>query len=143
MSGGKRVRAGRKAVKIDLEQVEKLCNLQCTDEELASFFGVSTRTIERRKSQPAFADALSRGKAKGRLSLRRNLWTLASKGNPAANIFLAKNLLGYRDYFSNELSGPNGGPIAIGPTPELGQLSDDELKQLSILLSKTEHPRKG
>jgi hypothetical protein len=141
--GGKRPGAGRKAVHIDLEQVERLCALQCTDEEVASFFGVNVRTIERRKEQPAFAEAVARGKAKGRLSLRRSLWGLAAKGNPAANIFLAKNLLGYKDYFSNEHSGPNGGPIVIGPAPELGELTDDELKQLSLLVSKTERPRKG
>src|SRR5579884_2561531 len=63
--GGARPRAGRKAVKIDLEQVEKLGGLQCTDAELAAFLGVSTRTIERRKKQPAFGDALARGMAKG------------------------------------------------------------------------------
>jgi len=139
MSGGKRQRAGRKAIKIDLEQVEKLCNLQCTDSKLASFFGVSVRTIERRKSQPAFAECMSRGL----LTLRRNLWSLAGKGNPAANIFLAKNLLGYRDYVSNELSGPDGGPIAIAPAPELGALSDDEIKQLALLVGKAERPRNG
>jgi len=143
MTGGKRPRSRRKAVNIDLEQVEKLCGLQCTDEELASVLGVSLRTIDRRKSQPPFAEAMARGKAKGRMSLRRNLWALASKGNPAANIFLAKNLLGYKDYVANELSGPDGGPIAIGPAPELGELTDDEIKQLNILLSKTERPRKG
>ncbi len=141
--GGKRQGAGRKAVHIDLEQVEKLCGLQCTDEELASFFGVSPRTIERKKNQPAFAEAVARGKAKGRLSLRRSLWGLAAKGNPAANIFLAKNLLGYKDYFSNEHSGPGGGPIVIGPAPELGELTHDELKQLSHLVAKTTRPRKG
>jgi hypothetical protein len=143
MSGGKRQRAGRKAIKIDLEQMEKLCNLQCTDDELAAFFGVSVRTIERRKSQPAFAEAMSRGKSKGLLSLRRSLWSLAAKGQPAANIFLAKNLLGYRDYVSNELSGPDGAPIAIAPAPELGELSDDEIKQLATLVGKAERPRKG
>src|SRR5215469_9396487 len=141
--GGKRPGAGRKAVHIDLEQVEKLCGLQCTDDELASFFGVSARTIERRKNQPAFAEAVARGKARGRLSLRRNLWALASKGNPAANIFLAKNLLGYKDYFANELSGPNGEPIAIGPAPELSGLADDDLKQIIKLLNKSERPNKG
>lgn len=73
MSGGKRPRSGRKPMKIDLEQVEKLCGLQCTDEELASFFGVSVSTTERRKNNPAFAAAMAQGKAKGRLSLRRNL----------------------------------------------------------------------
>jgi hypothetical protein len=143
MSGGKRARAGRKAVKIDLEQVEKLCSLQCTEGELASFFGVSVRTIERRKSQPAFAEVMARGKSKGLLTLRRSLWSLAAKGQPAANIFLAKNLLGYRDYFSNEISGPDGGPIKIAPAPELSELTDEELKQLATLVGKTERPRKG
>ena len=141
--GGKRPGAGRKSVHIDLEQMEKLCGLQCTDLELAAFCGVSVRTIERRKSQSSFLEAMERGKAKGILSLRRYLFGLAAKGNPAANIFLAKNLLGYKDYFANELSGPNGNPIAIGPAPELSDLSDEEVKQLSALLSKAERPRKG
>lgn len=142
MTGGKRPRSGRKPVNIDLEQLEKLCSLQCTDDELASVLGVSARTIERRKSQPAFAEAMTRGKAKGKVSLRRNLWALAAKGNPAANIFLAKNLLGMKDYFANELSGPDGGPIAIGPAPELGGLTDEELKTLGTILNKAERPNK-
>ena len=143
MAGGKRNGSGRKKVAINIEDVEKLAALQCTDVEIASFLGVSVRTFERRKSQPVFAEAVERGKARGRVSLRRNLWTLANKGNPAANIFLAKNLLGYKDYFSNEHSGPDGGPIVIGPAPELGELTDEELKQLSILVGKTQRPRKG
>jgi hypothetical protein len=35
--GGARPRSGRRTIKIDLAEVEKLCSLQCTDEELASF----------------------------------------------------------------------------------------------------------
>ena len=143
MTGGAREGSGRKRVNIDLEQVEKLCALQCTDEELASYFGVSPRTIERRKAQLPFADAMARGKSKGRLSLRRSLWALAAKGNPAANIFLAKNLLGYKDYFANELSGPDGGPIAVGPAPELNDVTNEELKQFLALLDKGKHPHKG
>jgi len=128
---------------IDLEQVEKLAAIQCTEAEIASIIGVSERIIERRKQQPDFAEAMARGKARGRVSLRRSLWALAQKGNPAGNIFLAKNLLGYKDYFTNEHSGPDGGPIQIGPAPELGELTNDELKQLAILISKATIPRKG
>jgi hypothetical protein len=123
--------------------LEKLAALQCTDVEIASFLGVSVRTIERRMSQPAFAEAVDRGKARGRVSLRRNLFGLAAKGNPAANIFLAKNLLGYKDYFSNEHSGPDGGPIIVAPAPELSTLEDEDLKQLRAIISKAERPRKG
>lgn len=136
MKGGARPRAGRKAVKIDLEQLEKLCGMQCTEQELAAYFTVSVRTIERRKKQPAFAEAVARGKAKGLITLRRNLWSLSGKGNPGASIFLAKNLLGYRDYFSNELSGPNGGPIAIEARPDLSKLTNEDLEELERIVSK-------
>jgi hypothetical protein len=139
VTGGKRSGSGRKSAHIDLAELEKLASLQCTDEELAAWFGVSVRTIERRKvTSRAFAEALARGKAKGRTSLRRSLWGLAVKGNPAANIFLAKNLLGYRDYFANEHSGPNGGPITIASRPDLKKLSNEELHQLRGIVAKTQ-----
>jgi hypothetical protein len=136
--GGARSRSGRKPIKIDLTEVERLCSLQCTDEELASFFGVSVRTIERRRKRPAFGEAMDRGKAKGRLSLRRNLFSLAAKGNPAANIFLAKNLLGYRDYLRNEHSGPEGEPIPIPVSHDLSVLSTEELLQLQAIMMRLE-----
>jgi len=98
---------------IDLDELEKLCAMQCTDQEIASILGVSTRTIERRRKVQSFREAMERGKAKGRVSVRRNLFRLATGGNLGANIFLAKNLLGYKDVVSNEHSGPEGGPIEM------------------------------
>jgi hypothetical protein len=133
----------RPKVKINIAELEKLCTMQCTDVEIAAWFGVSTRTIERRRANSKFGEAMEQGRAKGRVSVRRQLFKLASEGNIAAAIFLAKNLLGYKDYFTNEHSGPDGGPIQIGPAPELGDLSDDELKQLAVLINKTAVPRKG
>jgi len=98
---------------IDLDELEKLCAMQCTDQEIASILDVSTRTIERRRKVQSFREAMERGKAKGRVSVRRNLFRLATSGNLGANIFLAKNLLGYKDVVSNEHSGPEGGPIEM------------------------------
>jgi hypothetical protein len=143
MAGGIRSGAGRRRVRIDLAEVEKLCALHCTDEEIAGFIGVSPRTFVRRKRQPAFIEAMERGKGKGRLSLRRSLWGLAMKGNRAANIFLAKNLLGYRDVLSNEHSGPDGGPIPIDSRPDLSKLTDEELDQLETLRRKVQHDSKA
>jgi hypothetical protein len=96
--------------KIDLVELEKLCGMQCTDEEVAAFFGVSTRTVERRRRVERFREVMERARAKGRVSVRRNLFRLASNGNVAAAIFLAKNLLGYRDVVANEHSGPGWAP---------------------------------
>jgi hypothetical protein len=111
--GGKRPGSGRKAIQIDLALLEKVCTLQCTDVELAGFFDVNVRTIERHKKKPAFAATMERGRAKGRLSVRRNLFEQAAKGNSQSTIFLAKNLLGFKDFISNEHSGPEGSPIPL------------------------------
>jgi hypothetical protein len=81
---------------INLAELEKLCALHPTDSELASWFGVSTKTIERRKSELAFSQVLERGRAKGKLNLRRIQYKMA-ESNPAMAIFLGKNLLGQSD----------------------------------------------
>ena len=129
---------GRPSAKIDLDELEKLCLMQCTDDEIAAFFGVSTRTIERRRKVQRFADIMEQAKAKGRVSVRRNLFRLAGNGNVAAAIFLAKNLLGYRDVLSNEHSGPDGRPIAFESRPDLSHLSDEELEQLKSFAEKAQ-----
>ncbi len=126
----------RPEAKIDLVELEKLCSLQCTDEEIAAFFGVSTRTIERRRRVQKYADVMDRAKAKGRVSVRRHLFRLANAGNIAAAIFLAKNLLGYRDVVNTEHSGLGRGPIQVANRPDLSQLTDDELRQLRTITEK-------
>src|SRR5277367_2205495 len=127
----------RPKLRIDLTELEKLYGLQCTDKEVAAFLGVSVKTIERRKKNKKFAETMEGAKAKSRVSVRRMLFSLGAKGNIAAAIFLAKNVLGYKDYFSSEHSGPDGGPIVIGPAPELRELTDEEIQQLAILVGKT------
>ena len=109
----------RPEAKIDLVELEKLCKMQCTDEEIAAFFGVNKRTIERRRKVAKFREIMDRAKAKGRVSVRRHLFRLGSNGNVAAAIFLAKNLLGYRDVVNTEHTGLAGGPIQIAAKPDL------------------------
>ena len=133
----------RPKAKIDLAELEKLCAMQCTDEEIAAFFGVSTKTVERRRKVQRFSDVMEQARAKGRVSVRRSLFRLASNGNVAASIFLAKNLLGYRDVVANEVSGPDGRPISIDSRPDLSNLSEDELDQLQSLVDKAQPKRSG
>jgi hypothetical protein len=130
----------RPEAKIDLVELEKLCGMQCTDEEIAAFFGVSTRTIERRRKVKRFSDVMDNAKAKGRVSVRRSLFRMAAKDNVAAAIFLSKNLLGYRDVVNTEHSGLAGGPIQIAARPDFSQLTDEELKQLRAIADKTLPP---
>ena len=126
----------RPEAKIDLGELEKLCTMQCTDEEVAAFFGVSTRTIERRRQNKQFSEIMDRARAKGRVSVRRNLFRLSNAGNIAATIFLSKNLLGYRDVLNTEHTGLAGGPIQIASRPNLSDLTDEELRQLRAIADK-------
>jgi hypothetical protein len=113
MPGGRRQGAGRKPAPIDLIELERLCILQCTDEEIAAWFGVSTRTIEKRRKEPAFAAAMERGRAKGRISVRRAQMKLLEAGNSAMGVWLGKQLLGQRDVTPVEISGPRGKSVRV------------------------------
>jgi hypothetical protein len=84
--------------KIDLAELERLCAMQCTDEELAAWFGVTTKTIERRRKKKAFAEVMNRGKAKGRISVRRAQLKLLEAGNATMGVWLGnlvRNLASY------------------------------------------------
>ena len=90
-------------VEIDLAELEKLSSLQCTDEEIAAWFGVSTRTIERRRLEPDFGEVMQRGKAKGRISVRRMQMKLLEQGNATMGVWLGKALLGQREEVINDI----------------------------------------
>src|ERR1700716_1515926 len=91
--------------KIDLAELERLSAMQCTDQEIAAWFNVTTRTIERRRKKRAFAEVMDRGKAKGRISVRRMQMKLLEAGNATMGVWLGKNILGQVDEIRHELHG--------------------------------------
>jgi len=91
--------------KIDLAELEKLSMMQATDEEIAAWFGVTTRTIEWRRKKKKFAEVMDRGKAKGRISVRRMQMKLLEQGNATMGVWLGKNILGQVDEIRHEMFG--------------------------------------
>ena len=91
--------------KIDLAELERLSAMQCTDEEIAAWFKVTTRTIERRRKSRPFAEVMDRGKAKGRISVRRMQMKLLEQGNATMGVWLGKQMLGQTNEIRHELSG--------------------------------------
>lgn len=85
--------AGRPKKEIDYEIVEKLANIQCTQEEIAGFLNLSVRTLQRDEE---FCRIYKKGQENGKMSLRRMQYKLAEK-NAAMAIFLGKQYLGQRD----------------------------------------------
>ena len=79
--------------------------MHCTDEEIAAWFKVTTRTIERRRKNGAFAEVMDRGKAKCRISVRRQQMTLLEAGNAPIGVWLGKQILGQTDEVRHEVNG--------------------------------------
>ena len=129
-------RKGRKEVQIDLTELEKLSALHCTDEELADWFGVSTRTIENRRKRPEFEQAMQRGRSRGRISVRRAQMKMLETGNATMGIWLGKQLLGQRDTITNQHVGSGGGPIELAMKTDLSRFTDEELQKLRELALK-------
>lgn len=84
---------GRPKKEIDYYAVEKLANLMCTQDEIASYLGISTRTLQKDEE---FLRVFNRGKQSGKMSLRRYQMKLAEK-NAQMSIWLGKQYLEQTD----------------------------------------------
>ena len=92
-------RTGRPRKAINKEQFEKLCGLQCTLKEVASFFNCSEDTIENfchREYKNTFSEVYNKYASIGKISLRRTQFKLAEKSSAMA-IWLGKQILNQED----------------------------------------------
>ena len=85
---------GRRPAAIDLEALEKLAAMQCTQEEAAGFFEVARETLNRKLRQRQYREAWERGRLTGRISIRRKQF---QKNSDTMLIWLGKQYLGQRD----------------------------------------------
>jgi len=118
---------------IDLVELEKLCLLQCTDAEIAAWFGVTERTISRRRKIKKFADVMERGKAKGRISVRRMQMKLLENGNATMGVWLGKNILGQTDEVRHQFDGRVVSVCVMTGRPEPLQLDDENTIDVKAL----------
>lgn len=97
--------------KIDKKQFENLCALQCTLDEICSFFDVEDDTLnswcKKTYNGKTFSEIFKRKRGKGKISLRRYQWQQAEK-NPTMAIWLGKQYLDQKDYIQNEVADNNG-----------------------------------
>ena len=84
----------RRPAAIDLEALEKLAAMLCTQEEAAAWFGIARETLNRKLRQAKYRDVWERGQQKGRISIRRKQF---QKNSDTMLIWLGKQYLGQRD----------------------------------------------
>ena len=128
-------RMGRPPIEINQKLFEKLCGLQCTEEDIADCFECSVDTIERwckKVYGETFAESYKKFKAKGRISIRRAQFALAPK-NATMAIWLGKQYLGQRDVQVVDATVKDDTPKV-----DLSQLSRQEILELTQNLYKDE-----
>ena len=84
----KEKKMGRPVKEIDEDLLYKLAQIHCTMKEMVDIIGVSEDTLKRR-----YAGIIDKGKAEGKMRLRRKQIEVAMSGNPAMLIFFGKCLL--------------------------------------------------
>ncbi len=112
---------------IDMGELEKLNMLHCTDQEIADWFGVTTRTIERRRTEPEFAAAMQRGRSKGKIQVRRMQMKLLEAGNATMAVWLGKQMLGQTDRVETQHNSPLVAVLLMPDTKMLSQAQRNEI----------------
>ena len=92
-------KVGRPKTILNLDELEKLCRLNCTMPEIASYFNVPLRTLEDKyTNDKEIRKTIDKGRNQGKLSLRRKqIQILDETNNATMAIWLGKQLLGQRD----------------------------------------------
>ena len=91
---------GRPRKPINKGELEKLCGIQCTIEEIAGWFNCHEDTIRRfceREYGMKFHEVYDKFSANGKISIRRTQFRIAEDGNATMAIWLGKQYLGQTD----------------------------------------------
>jgi len=105
---------GRPLTVVDYDIVDKLCEIQCTGEEIASVLGIDYDTLcaaIKRDHKQTFSEYFNIKRKAGISSLRRMQWKGAESGNPTMLVWLGKQYLGQAD--KQELTGKDGNELTI------------------------------
>lgn len=89
---------------LDQKQFENLCALQCTEEEICGWFGITDKTLARwcrETYNKRFSEVFREKRSGGKISLRRSQFRLAEK-NATMAIWLGKQYLGQKDTVDEE-----------------------------------------
>ncbi len=94
------MKTGRPNKNFNQQEFEKLCAMQCTEQEICDWFQTSEKTLtewcRRTYDGLTFSQVFRQKRGVGKISLRRTQFHLAEK-SPAMAIWLGKQYLGQKD----------------------------------------------
>lgn len=120
---------------IDWVEFDKLCGIQCTQAEISAWFECSVDTIERavkREFGMGFAEYFRQKSVPGKISLRRQMFQLAIKGDKTMLIWLSKQHLGYSERIdqNNHHLIEQARELSALPKEELVRVAQQELERI-------------
>ena len=125
----------RPRIEIDQVQFEKLCEIQCTLEEIAGVLKCSPDTIEnwcKRTYNESFSETYKKHSANGKMSIRRMQFKLAET-NATMCIWLGKQYLGQTDKI--ELGTEDNTEIKVS----MGMPSEEDIARVRAIKEKLLH----
>ena len=94
------LRRGPKLKQIDFDLLIRLCQIQCTQNEIEAVMGIDIDTISARckdKYGLKYSDFYKQNRQGGKASLRRQIWKRVEDGSDTMIIWATKNYLGMSD----------------------------------------------
>lgn len=130
---------GRPPKKLDLAQVQSMASIGLTVDEIGLLLDLNRTTLWRRsQTDPEFRNAIEKGRANLRTSLRRRMYEQGVRdGNTTMLIWLSKNLLGWSDKNEHVHAGDAQRPVVVNGT-KFSKLSVEELRTLNGLMDKAD-----
>lgn len=99
---------GRPRKEINWDEFDKLCYIQCTEEEIAAWFGCSIQILKERCKEEfglTFREVFEQKRKKGHSSLRRTQFKKATGGSDTMLIWLGKQYLKQTDKLQVDVLG--------------------------------------
>lgn len=110
---------GRKKIEIDPKEVEKAAAEGLVEYQIAEALGICQDTFTKRKQEePEIAEALKRGKRSARGRIENTAFKCAQKAETdhryqTSLIFWLKAQAGWKERSHIEVTGADGGPLAV------------------------------
>lgn len=95
-----------------IKLIENMARIMCTEEEIADVLGCSRDLFYTKENENLFRQAIEKGRATGKQSLRRKQYEVAMKGNSSMLIWLGKQWLNQTDKVEQTTSFEDLEPLA-------------------------------
>ena len=122
----------------DRKQVSLMAGIGLTHNQIAKIVGISDETLRKYYDKELEVSASMMN-----AQVAQNLYSIATSkgaGAVASAIFWMKTRGGWREVDRKEITGANGGPVAVASV-DLRGLSDSDLATMQALLGKASEPK--